>query len=93
MPGGETVRQALREGRKQLGAWVNMESPIATEIVAGAGFDLVMIDQEHGPGDAMTAIAQQQAIRAGGSSAAFLRIFDNATQLIKKALDTGVDGP
>ncbi len=82
----------MRRGRKQLGAWVNMESPIATEIMAGAGFDFIMIDQEHGPGNAMTAIAQQQAIRAGGTDIAMLRVWDNDAQLIKKALDTGIDG-
>ena len=92
MPAGEQVRNALRNGRRQLGAWVNMESPIATEIMAGAGFDFLMIDQEHGPGNAMTAIAQQQAIRAGGTDVAMLRVWDNDTQLVKKSLDTGIDG-
>ncbi len=89
---GDKVRQALVQGRKQLAAWVNMESPIATEIMAGAGFDIIFIDQEHGPGNALSAITQQQAIRAGGDSAAFIRIHENNTQLIKRVLDTGVDG-
>ncbi len=92
MPRGGQLRDALNDGRKLLGGWVNMASPIATEIMAGAGFDLLMIDQEHGPGDAMTAIAQQQAIRSGGLCAAFLRVHDNDPQLIKRALDSGIDG-
>ena len=92
MPRGEKIRSAMRSGKRQLGAWVNMESPIATEIMAGAGFDFIMIDQEHGPGNAMTAITQQQAIRSGGTDCAMLRIRDNDAQLIKKALDTGIDG-
>lgn len=96
MAEGERLRQALRAGRKLLGGWVNMASPIATEIMAGAGFDLLMIDQEHGPGDALTAIAQQQAIRAGAPAshpvAACLRVHDGHPQLIKRALDTGIDG-
>ncbi|MBT7646773.1 MAG: hypothetical protein HN768_06905, partial [Rhodospirillaceae bacterium] len=50
MPRGGKIRDALNDGRKQLGGWVNMESLIATEIMAGAGFDFLMIDQEHGPG-------------------------------------------
>jgi len=92
MPRGGKIRDLLNEGRKALGGWVNMESPIATEIMAGAGFDLLMIDQEHGPGDAMTAIGQQQAIRSGGPCAAFLRVPANDINVIKKALDTGIDG-
>ena len=89
---GAGIRDALKDGRKLLGGWVNMESPIATEIMAGAGFDFLTIDQEHGPGDSMTAIQQLQAIRAGGSCAAFLRVPANDVNVIKKALDTGVDG-
>jgi 4-hydroxy-2-oxoheptanedioate aldolase len=57
-----------------------------------AGFDLLMIDQEHGPGDTLAAIQIQQAIAAGGNSARFMRIYDGETQLIKRALDTGIDG-
>ena len=92
MARGTAIRDALKSGRKLLGGWVNMNSPIATEIVAGAGFDVIMIDQEHGPGNNMDAILQQQAIRAGGDSASLLRVRDNDTQLIKQALDTGIDG-
>ncbi|MBT6204969.1 MAG: hypothetical protein HOI34_14900 [Rhodospirillaceae bacterium] len=92
MPRGGKIRDALNDGRKQLGGWVNMESLIATEIMAGAGFDFLMIDQEHGPGTSLSAISQQQAIRSGGPCAAFLRVFANDMNLIKKALDSGVDG-
>lgn len=92
MARGDAIRDALKSGRRMLGGWVNMNSPIATEIMAGAGFDVIMIDQEHGPGNNMDAICQQQAIRAGGSSHCLLRVHDNSTQLIKQALDTGIDG-
>ena len=92
MPTGDLIRNAMKGGAKQLGAWVNMESPIATEIMAGAGFDFIMIDQEHGPGDALSAITQLQAIRSGGTGTAMMRVRDNDTQFIKKALDTGIDG-
>lgn len=92
MARGSEFREALKAGRRMLGGWVNMNSPIATEIMGGAGFDAIMIDQEHGPGDAMAAIQQQQAIRSAGSSACFLRVHDNDPQLIKRALDSGIDG-
>jgi len=92
MARGAAIRDALKSGRKMLGGWTNMNSPIATEIMAGAGFDLIMIDQEHGPGNNMDAILQQQAIRAAGDSHSLLRVHDNNVQLIKQALDTGIDG-
>ncbi len=96
MPRGGKMRDALKDGRKQLGGWVNMESLIATEIMAGAGFDILMIDQEHGPGDFLSAIGQQQAIRAGGAGGpcgACLRVYANDINVIKKTLDSGIDGP
>jgi 2-keto-3-deoxy-L-rhamnonate aldolase RhmA len=92
MARGSQFRDALKAGRRMLGGWVNMNSPISAEIMGRAGFDAIMIDQEHGPGDAMAAILLQQAIRSGGSSLCFLRVHENDPQLIKRALDTGIDG-
>jgi 4-hydroxy-2-oxoheptanedioate aldolase len=89
---GNTIRTRLSDGERLLGGWVNMASPIAAEIMGMAGFDILMIDQEHGPGDALAAIQLQQAIAAGGTSACFMRVHDSDTQLIKRALDTGLDG-
>lgn len=92
MAQGSVIRNRLADGEHIVGGWLNMASPISAEIMGMAGFDILMIDQEHGPGDSLSAIQIQQAIAAGGSTAAFMRVFDSDTQLIKRALDTGIDG-
>ena len=40
-------KQGLRDGRKQPGLWLTLESPTSTEIVAGSGYDWLLLDMEH----------------------------------------------
>lgn len=42
-----TFKAALRENRLQLGLWVALASPYAAEVVAGSGYDWLLIDGEH----------------------------------------------
>ena len=39
-----TFKQALSKGERQVGLWSGLASAIATEIIAGAGFDWIVID-------------------------------------------------
>jgi 4-hydroxy-2-oxoheptanedioate aldolase len=68
-----------------------MASPIATEVVASAGYDCVMIDLEHGPGDYLDATAQAQAV-SGLPCAPLIRVPENAPVYLKRALDVGPAG-
>ena len=45
-----------------IGCWINLFDPIASEIIGAAGYDLAMIDLEHGPGSVMEALAVMQAV-------------------------------
>lgn len=93
------VKARLRAGKKCLGLWLVSNSALAAEMVAQAGFDFVLIDHEHGPGDLIGVIGQRQALRAGapesgpdGGPAVFLRVPWNDPVYVKRALDTGVEG-
>ncbi len=93
------VKARLRDGKKCLGLWLVSNNALAAEMVAQAGFDFVIIDHEHGPGDLMGVIGQQHALRAyapdggpPGGPAVFLRVPWNDPVYIKRALDTGVEG-
>ena len=44
-----SFRARLLTGEPLLGAFVNIESPTAVELLAVAGMDFLMIDGEHGP--------------------------------------------
>ena len=55
-------KQALKEGRPQIGLWQSMASPLCAEICAGAGFDWLLFDGEHAPNDVPGLLAQLQAV-------------------------------
>jgi len=81
-------KQALAEGKRQVGLWSGLASPIAAEILAGAGFDWVVIDGEHGPNDITTLLPQLQAMR-GGTAEPVFRVPWNDMVILKRALDVG----
>ncbi|MBD3307193.1 2,4-dihydroxyhept-2-ene-1,7-dioic acid aldolase [candidate division KSB3 bacterium] len=85
------LKPLLRDGKKVIGAWAQAASNITAEILADAGFDLVMVDLEHGPGDILTLITQIQAMK-GHQAVPFARAPWNDFVQIKRILDAGVYG-
>lgn len=85
------LKRRLQEGARTAGAWVQIASPITAEILSQAGFDWLLIDMEHGPGDFLTLISQLQAMK-GSDAAALVRAPWNDFVIIKRILDTGVHG-
>ena len=87
-------KAAIAAGRPQIGLWLGLGSPYSAEICAGAGFDWLLIDGEHGPNDTLTLLAQLQAIAAYPASHAIARIpmghGEIGEMLIKQYLDLGV---
>jgi 4-hydroxy-2-oxoheptanedioate aldolase len=83
------LKRGLREGRAQIGLWCSLVSPIATEVVAGAGFDWVLIDMEHAANEVNTVLAQLHAVSASGVSP-IVRQPANDPVLTKRLLDIGV---
>jgi 4-hydroxy-2-oxoheptanedioate aldolase len=81
-------KKALAAGRQQIGLWVSLASPYSAEIVAGSGFDWLLIDGEHSPNDPTTVLPQLQAI-APYPVSAIVRPAWNDKVLIKRYLDIG----
>lgn len=81
-------KQALREGRQQIGLWCSLPGSYAAEAVAGSGFDWLLFDTEHSPGDPISVLAQLQAVAAYPVSA-IVRPASNDVVLIKRFLDIG----
>lgn len=81
-------KQALASCKCQLGMWCSMTSPIGAEILAGAGFDWIVIDGEHAPNDIPLLVSQLQAMR-GGTAEPVFRVPWNDPVIIKRALDAG----
>ena len=82
-------KQALREGRQQIGLWNALPDPSVAELLAGAGFDWLLIDTEHAPADPITVLAQLQAV-APYPVSAVVRPATNDPVLVKRFLDIGV---
>jgi len=81
----------MRGGGTSVGSWVGIESPLSTEIMAGAGFEWLMIDGEHGPITGNAVINLINATRAAGAIP-FVRVIWNEPALIQQALDFGAYG-
>lgn len=82
---------AIRAGQPQIGLWVSMPDNYATEVVAGAGYDWLLVDMEHSPNDVATVMSQLQAI-APYASTAIVRPPWNDTVMVKRLLDIGSPG-
>ncbi|MFC0218920.1 4-hydroxy-2-oxoheptanedioate aldolase [Pseudochelatococcus lubricantis] len=83
-----TFRNAIAEGRTQIGLWLALASPYAAEIAAGAGYDWLLVDGEHGPSDLPLMLAQLQAI-AASPSYPVVRVPIGEAWIIKQVLDIG----
>ncbi|GJD81611.1 2,4-dihydroxyhept-2-ene-1,7-dioic acid aldolase [Methylobacterium gregans] len=81
-------KAALRAGRQQIGLWCSLASPISTEIVAGSGFDWLLLDMEHSANDLRDIYGQLQAIMEGEAHA-MVRVPSDEPITIKRILDTG----
>src|SRR6266508_3026671 len=82
-------KQAIREGRTQTGLWCSLCSNVAAEVIAGAGFDWILIDTEHAPNELPLVFSQLQAL-VGGTAAPVVRPAWNDMVLMKRLLDIGV---
>jgi 4-hydroxy-2-oxoheptanedioate aldolase len=82
-------KEALKAKKRQVGCWLTLESPIATEIVAGAGFDWLLLDMEH-TGLTLAQIGHHVLAARTGSAELIVRIPSHDQTLTKNLLDCGV---
>jgi 2-dehydro-3-deoxyglucarate aldolase/4-hydroxy-2-oxoheptanedioate aldolase len=83
-------RQRIGSREPMLGTIVTLPSPEVAELLAGAGFDWLFIDMEHGLIDMTAAHRIVQAV--AGACACVVRVPSLDATWIAKALDTGADG-
>ena len=84
-----TFKRHLAQGKKQPGLWLTMESVNATEVVAGAGYDWLLLDMEHTCIDPSQVAAHLLAAQ-GGTAELVVRIPWNEPVMVKRLLDGGV---
>jgi len=85
------LKTKLKAGKKTAGAWVQIASPFTAEILSSAGFDWLMLDMEHGPGDILTLVSQIHAMK-GTDCVPLVRTPWNDFVVIKRIFDAGAEG-
>ncbi|HZV19986.1 MAG TPA: HpcH/HpaI aldolase/citrate lyase family protein [Hyphomicrobiales bacterium] len=84
-----SFKRALKAGRQQIGLWSSLSSNITVEILAGAGFDWLLLDTEHAPNELPMVYSQLQAAASGGTAHPVVRLPWNDAVVIKRFLDAG----
>lgn len=87
----EYIRERALKGEFLAGAWLNLASPLTSEMVGQIGYDWLLIDQEHAPGDNWTILHQLQAA-SRFPVAPIVRVPWVDRILFKKILDLGAAG-
>lgn len=91
MPIRNAFKHALAAVQPQIGLWSTLASTYVTEMLAGSGFDWMLLDTEHTPSDVPLMLQQLQALDAEPArrTAAVVRPAWNDPVLIKRYLDIG----
>src|ERR1700687_1674240 len=81
-------KRALSAGKPQIGLWMGMSDASVAELLAGTGFDWLLIDAGHSPNDARSVLPLLQAV-APYPVHPIVRPVCGAVELIKQYLDIG----
>lgn len=85
------IKQRLRDGGIVYSAWLTFSSPAVAEVIAGFGFDVLMVDMEH---TSISLETLETVIAAVGrwDPVTIVRIPGHDPSFIKRCLDIGIDG-
>ncbi len=81
-------KRALKAGKAQIGLWSSLSSSYTVEVIAGAGYDWILLDCEHSPNDLESLLTQLQAC-APYPATPIVRVPWNDMVNIKRVLDAG----
>ncbi len=85
------LRDKITGGGMVVGTWVSIPDIAVVEILAQAGFDYLLIDGEHAPIGPSQLFPLAVAAERRGCPIVY-RVRTNSADLIKAALDVGIDG-
>lgn len=85
------LKERLQAGHPTVGTWCEIPDPFVAEILAGAGYDLICVDWQHGLHHFESIVSVVHAI-AGAGAVPIVRVPANDEWLIQKALDAGAFG-
>jgi 4-hydroxy-2-oxoheptanedioate aldolase len=82
----------MRARERAVGYWVTQDNPVATERIAGTGYDYVVLDAQHGLLGCSALLAGLTAVDAAGQGVGMVRVEANDVTCIGQALDAGAGG-
>jgi 4-hydroxy-2-oxoheptanedioate aldolase len=85
-----SLKQKLLAGDTVFGVWIETGSPTVAEVLGHAGFDLILLDLEHGQGGLTEAIDALRAAQVAGTPCV-IRVPWNDPVNLKRILDAGFD--
>lgn len=85
------LRERLARNERLFGCWLQFAHPGTAELMAWAGYDMVLIDMEHGPNSLMDTANMLRGVARSGAGA-MVRIPTNDPAFLKRLLDQGPDG-
>jgi 2-keto-3-deoxy-L-rhamnonate aldolase RhmA len=85
------LKEKLKQNQTVIGTFVSLGHPDVTEMLAGLGFDWLLLDAEHGPLGYETMQCMMQAMNGSGCTP-IVRPQWNDFVAIKRALDIGAHG-
>jgi len=88
MTGQNTLKQRLKAGETVAAAWLELGSPDVAELLVHAGWDVLVIDCEHGVAGLEEGLGLIRAVEAAGGQAV-VRVPDPSEATLKRALDRG----
>lgn len=83
-----SLKHRLASGDFICAAWAELGSPDAAEIMVRHGWDVILIDGEHGIGDLERWISVARAVEAAGGEVV-LRVPEGSDATLKRVLDRG----
>ena len=91
-------KQAIAQDKPQIGLWLATGAALVAEMMAGTGYDWLLIDGEHAPNDLRSILAQVQAISSASAHVApgstpphaVVRLPVGDPVLVKQTMELGV---
>ncbi|WP_353475900.1 aldolase/citrate lyase family protein (plasmid) [Salipiger sp. H15] len=88
MTGKNHLKARLKAGETVTAAWLELGTPEAAEILVHTGWDVVVIDCEHGTAGLEAGLGLIRAVEGAGGQAV-VRVPDASEATLKRALDRG----
>lgn len=85
------AKEKLRAGQAVYGCWQGVGHSLVSELLGLAGYDIVLLDHEHGAASVADAVPSLQVL-AGTPATSIIRMPSNDPVYAKRILDIGAEG-